>query len=67
MPIRNAVCVCRRLLVSATAVALFTSLVLLTSTFADEKSNPKADTKAPAAGQAEVKLPAGVKLERDIS
>jgi acetyl esterase/lipase len=67
MPIRNAVCVCRRLLVSATAVALFTPLVLLTSTFADEKSNPKADTKAPATGRSAEQFSPGVKLERDIS
>ena len=67
MPIRNAVCVCRRLFVLATTVALFVPLVLLSSTSADEKSKPKSSAKAPAAGQAEVKLPAGIKLERDIS
>jgi acetyl esterase/lipase len=67
MPINNAVSVCRRLFVSVTAVALFAPLVLLSSTIADEKSKPKPATKTPAAGQAEVKLPAGIKLERDIS
>ncbi len=67
MPFRNKACICHRLFVSGNAVALFASLVLLSSTNADEKSKPKSATKASAAGQAEVKLPAGVKLERDIS
>ena len=67
MLIRNAVCVCRRLFVSANAVALCALLVLSYSTNADEKTKSKSAAKAPAPGQAEVKLPDGVKLERDIS
>jgi acetyl esterase/lipase len=50
-------------------IALTLLALLISSSFtrADEKSKTKSATKTPVAGQAEVKLPAGVKLERDIS
>lgn len=67
MPVYNSVCVCRRSLVSVTAVAMFLLLILPSFTNADEKSSLKSARKAPAAGQADVKRPADVKLERDIS
>ena len=67
MPIHYAVSVCHRLFTSMTAVAILALLIPPSSTNADEKSKPKPAAKATVAGQAEVKLPAGVKLERDIS
>ena len=67
MPIHYAVRVCRRSFVSVTALALLALLISSSFTSADEKSKSKSATKTPAAGQAEVKLPAGIKLERDIS
>lgn len=67
MCVRNAVSVFRPLPVSVTAAALFALAILTSSANADEKSTTKSANKTSAAGQAEVKLPAGVKLERDIS
>ena len=52
MPFRNKACLCHRLFIPGNAVALFASLVLLSSTNADEKSKPKSAAKASAAGQA---------------
>ena len=56
MPFRNKACLCHRLFIPGNAVALFASLVLLSSTNADEKSKPKSAAKASAAGQAEVNI-----------
>jgi len=67
MSVRNAVSVFRQLSISVTAAALFALAMLPSSANADEKTKTKSATKALAAGQAEVKLTAGVKLERDIS